>query len=51
MISDDETWNSDDEILAKSQTLSLDIKNFKFSGFISTLSACAVGSIMAKNFP
>ena len=40
----------DVEILAKSQSLSLELKNFNFSGSISTLSGCAVGAIMAKKF-
>ena len=38
-------------MLAISQTLSLELKNFNFAESISTSSACALGAIMAKNIP
>ena len=41
--------NSDYEILAKYQTLSLELNNFSFSVSNSTSPGCAVGSIIANN--
>ena len=44
-------WNSEDEILAKSQTLSLILKNFSFSGSISTSFGCIGASTDLAAFP
>ena len=49
LLSNEKLWNSDNEILAKSQTLSLELKNFSFSGSISTLSGCADGTTIFRN--
>ena len=44
-------WNSEDEISAKSQTLSLELKNFSFSGSISTSFICIGASTICRSFP
>ena len=41
-------WNLEDEISAKSQTLSLELKNFNFFGFISTSFGCIGASTIFK---